>query len=143
MCPFCVRALLSISTAACPRIVSPIKMGAVARLGSPWEDASFDLGDRVRVEGDDLGAGCAQLFDVVGGDGADRAEVLGQDQVGLQRLEQRAVNRVQGASVTDRLAYGSVDFQAGQARRFDTRSGHDGEAVNLGWPVALLRNADE
>jgi hypothetical protein len=29
----------------------------------------------VRVEGDDLGIGCAQLVDVVGGDGANRAEV--------------------------------------------------------------------
>jgi len=97
----------------------------------------------VRVEGDDLGVACAQLVDVVGGDGADRAEVLGQDQVGLQCLEQFAVDRVQRAAVADRLAYGLVDFQAGQARRFDTRGGNDREAANLGWPVALLRNADE
>src|SRR5205823_12575764 len=74
---------------------------------------------------------------------ADRAEVLGQDQVGLECLEQRAVDRVQGASVADRLAYGSVDFEAGHARRFDTRGGNDREAANLVWPVALLRNANE
>src|SRR6058998_2852414 len=71
------------------------------------------------------------------------AQNLCADQVGLECLEQRAVDRVQGASVTDRLAYGSLDFQAGQARRFDTRGGNDREAANLGWPVALLRNADE
>jgi hypothetical protein len=35
------------------------------------EDALFDLGKRVRVERDDLGVGCAQLADAVGGDGAD------------------------------------------------------------------------
>jgi len=66
----------------------------------------------VRVEGDDLGVGCAQLVDVVGGDGADRAEVLGQDQVGLQCLEQLAVDCVQGAPVADRRVHGFVDFQA-------------------------------
>ena len=98
---------------------------------------------RVRASRATTCVGCAQLVDVVGGDGADRAEVLGQDQVGLECLEQRAVDRVQRASVADRLAYGSIDFQAGQARRFDTRGGNDREAANLGWPVALLRNADE
>jgi hypothetical protein len=91
----------------------------------------------------DLGVGCAQLVDVVGGDGADRAEVLGQDQVGLQGFEQRAVDRVQGASVADRRADGFIDFGARQPRCVDARDGHDREAANLGWPVALLRNADE
>jgi hypothetical protein len=43
------------------------------------EDDLLDLGERVGVEGDDLGVGCAELVDAVGGDGADRAEVLGQD----------------------------------------------------------------
>jgi hypothetical protein len=65
----------------------------------------------VRVESDDLGVGCAQLADVVCGDGADRAQVLGQDQVGLECLEQLAVDRVQGAPVADRRAHGFVDFQ--------------------------------
>jgi len=84
-----------------------------------------------------------KLADVVGGDGADRAEVLGQDQLGLECLEQRAVDRVQWASLADRLAHGLVDFHAGQAGRVDAGGGHHREAANLGWPVALLRNADE
>jgi hypothetical protein len=107
------------------------------------KDPLTDLGECVRVEGDDLGVGCTQLADVVGGDGADRAEVLGQDQIGLERLEQLAIDRVQRASVADRRAYGLVYFQAGKAGRVDARSGYDREAENPGRPVALFRNADE
>ncbi len=110
---------------------------------SERENALFDLGECARVEGDDLGVRCAQLTEVVGGDGADRAEVLGQDQVGLERLEQVAVDRVQGASVADRFAHRLVDLEAGQAGRVDARGGDDREVVNVGWPVALLRDADE
>jgi hypothetical protein len=51
------------------------------------ENALFDLRERVRVEGDDVGVGGAELFDIVTGDGADRAKVLGQDQVRLDCLE--------------------------------------------------------
>jgi hypothetical protein len=79
----------------------------------------------VGVEGDDLGVGCAEFGDGAAGDGADRAEVLGQDQVRLQCLEELAVDRIERESVADRLAYGLVDLDAGQPRRVDTRGGYD------------------
>jgi hypothetical protein len=67
------------------------------KAGEPG-DALSDLGERVRVEGDDLGVGRAELAGGVGGDGADCAQVLGQDQVRLQLLKQLAVDRVQRAA---------------------------------------------
>jgi hypothetical protein len=62
------------------------------------EDAVADLGECLRVERNDLGVRYAELADSVGGDGADGAEILGQDQVGLQSLEQFTLDCIQRAS---------------------------------------------
>jgi hypothetical protein len=53
----------------------------------PREDALLNLVERVRVEGDGIGAGCAQLVDVVGGDGRRprRGSGSGSGQAGVSR----------------------------------------------------------
>jgi hypothetical protein len=107
------------------------------------DDALFDLGERVRVEGNNLGVGGAELINGAAGDRANRAEVLGQDEVGLECLEQLTVDRVQRAPVTDRCAHGVVDLEARQPRRIDARGRHDGQPSDFERPVALLGDGDQ
>ena len=53
--------------------------------------------------------------DVVGGDGADVAQRLRDDQVGLELADELRVERVDRRAVLRALAHGAVDLASGQA----------------------------
>jgi hypothetical protein len=76
----------------------PLRLLAGARVPADGADRGEDVVEAVRVQRDDLG-GAAEIvervLDVTGGQRADPAEILGQDQVGGQRGERVGVQRVE------------------------------------------------
>jgi hypothetical protein len=107
------------------------------------DDSLFDLGDRVSIECNHLRAGGTKLLDAVGGHRANGAEVLGEDDVGIDRLEDISVDRVERTPVADGVANRSVDLTTGEPRRVDARGGYDRQPADLGRPVALFGDRDE
>ncbi len=89
--------------------------GGVLGVGRPGQraDVAQHLAERGRVERDDRGRRVHPLgdrADVVVGDGADRAQRLGHDQVGRERLQHALVELVDRAALLGQLAHGAVDL---------------------------------
>ena len=87
----------------------------VARVGRLGErpDVAHRLAERLGVQRDDVGAGVELLGDVADllvGDRADRAQLLGDDQVGLQLGELLLVEEVDRLALLGALAHGRVDL---------------------------------
>ena len=81
-------------------------------------------------------------FDLVGGDGADVAELLHDDHVGLDLRPPLLLDRVERPAVPRRLGDHPVDLAARQVAGLDQRRGDDGLRRRLRRPVALVGDAD-
>ena len=102
------------------------------------------LGERVRVDGQDLG-GAAEVVEGrahgVDVDRADGAEVLGDDQVRVEAAQRSRVEVVEVVAVAHRLRHEGVDL--GRPQSVGQRGGrHDRAAPGLRRGVALERHAD-
>ena len=82
-------------------------------------DRCGDLHERRGVERDHDRADRVGRPELAGGDGADRAQVLGDDDVPCQALDEHRVDRVQAAAVLDRLADLAIDLDALELGRVD------------------------
>ncbi len=107
------------------------------------EDALLDLGDCPRVERDDLSIDRAKPSQLAARDGTDGAEVLGDDQVRIERRDQLLVDGVERDPVRNRFADRAVDLDAPHRARVDPGGRDDGQSAHLRRPVALGRDADE
>ena len=90
------------------------------------EHARLDLGDRVCIDRDDLAVKRAQRAEIAARDRADCAEILCEDQVGIERRDQRLVDGVERPAVGKRLPDGAVDRAAVEHARVDARGRDDG-----------------
>jgi hypothetical protein len=104
-----------------------------------------NLSQRVRIERDhhrltvDLRRDFAH---VVVGDGADRAQRLGDDQLGLQVVQRVGVELVDRLSVERPLLDGRVDLGGAETvRQLVPRN--PGQGCRLRWVVALMGDADD
>ena len=97
-------------------------------------------------EGEDAGAKLLLVHDPVDlalAHGADIAEGLGDDEVGLELAQAGDIDRVGRAAGGEEVADGGVDLGLGKAARLDGGAGEDGEAARLGGVVALVGDADD
>lgn len=114
------------------------------------EEIIEDVLDGRWIEGDHsgwTGEGAREALDGRQVDGADFAEILGQDEVGSERGEERLVHGVQGLSGLEGLLDGGVD-RGGVGRHVhravgrevgpDPGGGEDGDGVDGGWEVTLM-----
>jgi Ca-activated chloride channel family protein len=99
-----------------------------------------DLGERARVERDDLRADLAHL---AARDRAHAAQVLGDDQVGPQSREQVGVERIQGLARRERLAHRPVDRRSADRGGVDATRGHHRQLTDRIRIVAFLRASNE
>jgi hypothetical protein len=79
---------------------------------------------------------------LVGGDRAHVAELLHDDDVGLDLGPRLLLDGVQGVAVAGGLGDHAVDLAALEVARLDERRCHDGALGRLRRPVALVRDAD-
>ena len=126
-----------------------------ARLGGPTRaltdahDVVEHVVDTVRIEGQDLGVAAQDvegIGDLAGRHGAHPAQVLGEDEVGLDALDELGVEGVERLAVLDGFAYGAVDV--GGRRPVVERQAaprHDGlgassrrEVAPVGHPVEIV-----
>ena len=108
-------------------------------------DVAHRLADRLRIECDHLrarGDHLGLLDDFVVGDRADRAQLLGDDQVGLQLAQELGIELVDGALAGDRGAHGGVDLARRQALR-QTVPGHAWQLERTCGMIALVRHRDD
>jgi len=71
------------------------------------------------------------------------AQVLRDDEVGLEVVDQRGVERIERPAVEDGRAHRSVDVAASQLGRVDPRRRDDGELGDARRVVAFRGAADE
>ena len=76
-------------------------------------------------------------------DRAHRAQLLGQDQVGIGLLEGGLIEVVDRRSAVDRIADPPVDLAAVAPTRSSDIARHDRQADDFGRPVALVGDPDE
>ena len=107
------------------------------------QHARLDLRNRMRVDRDDLAVERAQRAEVAARDGADRAEILRQDQVRLERGDQVLVDCVERQPVRERVPDRAVDRAAVERARIDPGGRDDRQGARLRRPVALFGDADE
>lgn len=119
-------------------------LGAAPDGPSDGLDRGEHLGDRVRIHGQDV-RGAAQVVQCVvhhgDVDGTDRAEVLGQHEVGVQRSQRTLVQPVEVAA-SKCGADERVDLRWGETRRHG-RGRHDPTRARLRGEVALERHPDD
>ena len=98
--------------------------------------------DSVGIEGEHVGVTPQDIegvLDVAGRYGADPAQVLGEDEVGLDALDQVSVERVQGLAVLDRLPHSAVHVRRRRSlTEVQLAAGHDGLAGGAGREVAAV-----
>ena len=102
--------------------------------------------DRVRLEGDDRDVridGAGDLVDLAVAHRTDGAQLLGQDQVRIERRQRALVERVQRRAAMDGRGDEPVDVALGRAGQVVGAARDDGLADDLGRIVALVRDADE
>ena len=120
----------------------------VVKFASRYQGHGLSLQDLVQgagVEGEDLGLAAEDiqgLVDLAGGDRADRAQVLGQDQVGAQVADGLGVEPVDRLSAADTRADQPVDLGWFGGRR-QGRARHHPHPAGLGWPVAFVGDPDQ
>ena len=102
--------------------------------------------DRGRLEADDRHVPVeppGDLVDLAVADGADPAQLLGDDQVGLGRRQRRVVEHVQRRVVVHRGLDRRVDLARGRRREVVGPPAHDGDVPDVGREVAVLADADQ
>ena len=122
-------------------------LAALADAGGDREpdEVVEDLVEGPGIERDHVGpAGQARgdRADVVVGDGADRAQRLGHDQVGLELEERSLVELVERLTATDEVAHPTVDLGGLEPLRNDA-AGQGRERRGLGRMVALVGDGDD
>jgi hypothetical protein len=103
-------------------------------------DGLGDLVERARVESQRRHVERTELS---ARDGADRAEVLREDEVRLEQAQQRLVDDVEGAAALDGSSHGLVHLVGAQRAGVDSRPAGNREVEHLGRPVALVRARDQ
>jgi hypothetical protein len=68
---------------------------------------------------------------------------LGENEIGGQRGELRGVYGVEGGPAVRRPTDGVGDLAAGEHGVVEVGTGDDGDRFDAGWPVALVRAADQ
>ena len=97
-------------------------------------------------EGEDAGAKLLFVHDAVDlplAHGADIAEGLRDDEVGLERAQAGDINGVRRATGCEQTADGGVDLGLGKAVRLDGGAGEDGQAARAFGVVTLVGDADD
>jgi hypothetical protein len=101
------------------------------------------LRQRARIEREHVGVEAAHAGHVLARDGADVAQVLGDDEVGLEVADQRVVERIERPAVEHGRAHRGVVVAASQLVRVDPRRRDDGELGNARRVVAFGGAPDE
>ena len=126
------------STSATPASLLSVRLGQRA-------DVAERLAQRVRVEREDLGRRVhppGERLHVVVGDGAHRAQRLGDDEVRGERAHAVLVELVDRAALLGELAHGAVDL-AGREARADDVARDLGQVERLRRVVALVRDGGD
>ena len=109
-------------------------------------DVIPDVGEPRRPQREDFGRAAGdptdRFQDLARGDRADLALVLGDDQVGCERGEQRLVDAVDREARGEALPQGAVDFPAGAAR-VDLGCGDHRQATHVRRKIALVGHPDQ
>ena len=109
-------------------------------------DRVEDALDRRRLERHDADVGVdrpGHLVDLAVADRADRAQLLGQDEVRVGRLERLLVELVERRAAVDRLADEAIDLTRRALGQVVGRAGDRRDRCGLGRPVALVGHPDE
>ena len=117
-------------------------LGHRADRGDRVEDA-LDGGGLERDHRDVCVDGAGDLVDLAVAHGADAAQLLGQDEVGLGGGQRRLVQRVERGAAMDRSRDEPVDVARRRRRQVMDAPRHDRLADDLGRVVALVRDAHE
>ncbi len=110
------------------------------------QDRRQHVRQRVRIERQHVGAAAEvvkRIFDVAGRYGADTAEVLRQDQLGLQPGQCLRVERVEIRAGAQLRAHVAVDLGRAHATGVPARYHHGLVRAGSGWFIALKRDAHE
>jgi hypothetical protein len=119
--------------------------GLGAEANPQTHDARQHLVERRRgvVNHVDVERGCVRdLVQLIGRDGANLAELLRYDDVGVDLGPHVRVDRVERLVARGRLGHRAIDVGTRQLRGLDERRGHSRSLGGLRRPVALVRHAD-
>ncbi len=99
----------------------------------------------MRLNGEDAGTAFGDLGGVAGlggGDGADLAELLGDDEVGAFTFEEARIEVVDAAAGMVGGADRGIDFSAAQTGG-EGDAADEGLAADFGWVVAVVGDTDD
>src|SRR6185295_12433835 len=83
-----------------------------------------------------------RLVDLIAADRTDRAQLLGDDQIGREARDQSLVERVERKPAADLGRDRGIDLRRSESGG-EGAAGEDGQVEGRGWEIALVAAADD